>query len=55
MSTKPAVAMNDQETNEIDIAEVFITAANAELTVLKKQLIKNSEHGNQLKKTKELK
>ena len=44
MGTKLAVAMNDREINEIDIAELFITAANAKLTVLKKQLIKNSEH-----------
>ena len=52
-STKLDVAMNNRKFNEIDIAEVFITAASAKLTVLKiYQLIENSENSNQLRKTK---
>ena len=34
-STKLVVGMNNREFNEIDIAEVVVTAANAKLTVLK--------------------
>ena len=46
--------MNNQAFNEIDTAEVFITIANAKLTVLEKQLIENSENSNQLRKTKKM-
>ena len=42
-----AVAENNREFNEIGIAEVlFITPANAKLSVLEKQLIENSENSN---------
>ena len=37
-SIRPAVAMNYREFNEIDIAELFITAGNAKLTVLEKPI-----------------
>ena len=52
-STRFGTAMNNREFNETDIAEVFITAANAKLTVLKKQLIENSENLNRLRRKKE--
>ena len=51
-TTKLAVAMNNREFNEIDIAEVFTTIANTKLTVLKKQLIENSDNSHQLRKIK---
>ena len=35
-SVRLAVAINNREFNEIDIAQAFITSANAKLTVLKK-------------------
>ena len=49
-STRLVAAMNNREFNEIDIAEVLVTAANARLAVLKNQLIENSENLNQLRK-----
>ncbi|CAF1225658.1 unnamed protein product [Rotaria sordida] len=49
-STRLATAMNNKEFNEIGIAEVLLTAANARLTVLKNQLIENSDNLNQLRR-----
>ena len=49
-STRTAEAMNNRELNGIDTAEVFITAGNAKLIVLKNQLIENSEKLNRLRK-----
>ena len=49
-STKLVAAMNNREFNEIGIAEVLVTATNARLTVLKNQLIENSENLNRLRK-----
>ena len=42
--------MNNREFIEIDIAVVSMTAANAKLTILKNQLIENSENLSQLEK-----
>ena len=47
-STRSVAILNNREFNEIDIAEVFITVANAKLTALKNQLIENSEKLNRL-------
>jgi len=49
-STRLATAIGTRQFNEISIAEVLVTAANAKLTVLKNQLIENSENLNQLRK-----
>ena len=49
-STRLAAAMNIREFNEVSIAEVLITAANAKLTVLNNQLIENNEKLNRLRK-----
>jgi len=43
-------AVSDKEFNDIGVAEVLVTAANTKLTVLKNQLIENSQNLNQLRK-----
>ena len=48
--TRLVAAMNNREFNEIGVAEILVTGANAGLTVLKNQLIENSENLNRLRK-----
>jgi hypothetical protein len=51
-STRLAAAIETRQFNEMSIAEVLVTAANAKLTVLKTQLIENNENLNRLRKNK---
>jgi hypothetical protein len=53
-STRLAADIDTRQYNEISIAEVLVTAANAKLTVLKNQLIENSENLNRLRKKQKI-
>jgi hypothetical protein len=54
-STRLVSAIDTRQYNEISIAEVLVTAANAKLTVLKNQLIENSDNLNQFRKKQKTK
>jgi hypothetical protein len=45
--------MDNRQFNKISIAKVLVTAANGKLTVLKTQLIENSENLCRLRKNRQ--
>ncbi|CAF1074423.1 unnamed protein product [Adineta steineri] len=51
-STRLATAVNSKDFNDVGTAELLVTAANAKLSVLKAQLLDNSENLNRLRKKK---
>jgi hypothetical protein len=49
-----SAALNNGKLNDIGTAEVLVTAANSKLTVLKSQMIENSENLNRLRKKQKI-
>ena len=49
-TTRLVAAMTNKKFDDIDTAEVLVTAANAKLAVLKTKLIENNENLNRLRK-----
>lgn len=49
-SARLVKAVGDRDFNDVSIAEVLVTAANAKLLVLKNQLTENSDNLNHLRK-----
>ncbi len=52
-STRLVASIKNREFDEVDVAEVLVTAANSKLTVLQKQLFESNENLNQLQKKQE--
>ncbi|CAF0867027.1 unnamed protein product [Adineta steineri] len=52
-STRLATIVNSKDFNDVGIAELLMTAANAKLSILKAQLLENSENLNRLRKKQE--
>ncbi len=49
-TTRLAAAMKNKKFDDIGIAEVLVTAANAKLAALKTKIIENNENFNRLRK-----
>ena len=52
-SARIVAAIYSREISKISITEVLVTGANAKLTILKNQIIENSENLNRLRKETE--